>query len=137
MNLLYWLILFIFLLPIIEICGLILIHGWIGTFPTLVLVILAGMIGIFLAKKSGWEAYRFAQIQMRNGQIPGEAILDGFSILIGALLLIIPGLLSDLIGILFFIPYTRAIIKMWMKRWLQKKFSEGKVHFYWFGSRKR
>lgn len=133
----YWWILLIFILPFMEIWGLIMIHRWIGTFPTLALVILSGIIGVFLAKKSGWEAYRFAQIQMRNGQVPGEAMLDGFSILIGALLLIIPGILSDVVGILFFIPYTRAIFKTWIKQWLQKKFNEGNVHFYWFNSRKR
>lgn len=132
----FWFGLLIFLIPIIEIWGLIIVGQWIGPWLTITLVMVMSLLGIYLARISGLEAYRLAQIQMQNGDMPGEAILDGFCILVGAVLLIIPGFLTDLIGIIFFIPVTRALIKMRMKSWLEKKLTSGNFQFMWFGPKR-
>lgn len=132
-----WIVLFIILIPLIEIWILIEIGGLIGPFFTVAAVILTGILGGFFAKREGMQAYRLAQIQLRNGDMPGEALLDGFCILVGAVLLLIPGFFTDLIGLCFFIPFSRAVIKQVMKQWLKKKLDSGNVSFIWFDPKRR
>lgn len=132
-----WILLLLILVPMIEIWIFIQVGGLIGPSLTITLVLLTGLMGALLAKREGMQAYRLAQIQLRNGEMPGEALLDGFCILIGAFLLITPGFFSDLFGLCFFIPFSRALIKEWMKRWLKKKLETGNVTFFWFDPRRR
>lgn len=132
-----WILLLIILLPLLEIWIFIEIGGLIGSLSTIAAVLLTSVFGAFLARREGMQTYQLAQIQVRNGEMPGEALLDGFCILVGAILLLIPGFLTDLIGLCFLVPYSRAVIKVWMKQWLQKKLDSGNVSFFWFYPRRR
>ena len=127
-----WILLLIILLPLLEIWIFIEIGGLIGSLSTIAAVLLTSVFGAFLARREGMQTYQLAQIQVRNGEMPGEALLDGFCILVGAILLLIPGFLTDLIGLCFLVPYSRAVIKVWMKQWLQKKLDSGNVSFSGF-----
>jgi UPF0716 protein FxsA len=116
-------ILLIILLPAADI-GMLLFSGkLIGAIPTVVFILLTGFIGAFLAKKQGLQTIRRAQEQLSYGQIPGEAVLDGICILVGATLLITPGFITDLLGFLLLIPLPRKWFKMLMrksfKRWIE------------------
>lgn len=103
--------LLIILIPALEI-GLFILSGkMIGTIPTVLLIILTGVLGAWLAKKQGLEVLRNAQQQMQYGQIPGAAILDGLCILIGGLMLLMPGFITDIAGLFLLIPFTRNKIK--------------------------
>lgn len=88
------------IVPTLEIWGLTAAGKTFGWFPTLLLVILTGVVGAWLAKKEGLRVWRSAQIQLQQGQLPGEAILDGLSIFAGGLLLLTPGFFTDTIGFL-------------------------------------
>lgn len=126
-----WVIItFIILVPILEIWGLITVGGWIGTFPTIALVILIAILGGYLAKREGWNTYRLAMIQLNNGELPAEALLDGACILTGSILLITPGFFTDIAGIILVFPYTRSIVKHLLKRWLKKKLENGEIIWY-------
>lgn len=81
-------------IPALEIWGLIKAAQFIGGVQTFLAVILTGVIGAFLAKKEGLKTWNKAQIELRNGQLPGDAILDGISIFAGGLLLLTPGFLQ-------------------------------------------
>jgi len=105
------LMLLIIVIPALEIGVFILSGRTIGTIPTILLIILTGVLGAWLAKKQGLETLRNAQQQMQFGQIPGAALIDGICILIGGLLLLTPGFISDIVGFLLLIPITRNKIK--------------------------
>lgn len=117
-------LLIMIVVPACEV-GLFVLSGQLIGIPWTILLILAtGIIGAWLAKKQGFNTLQLAQIQMQNGQIPGEAILDGICILAGGLLLLTPGFLTDITGFLLLIPTTRGIAKIGLrklfKNWIQK-----------------
>lgn len=117
----------IILLPVIEITVLLLSGHLIGVWFTLLLIFAAGALGLFLAKQQGLETWRKAQEQIQHGYMPGDEIIDGICILIGGVLLVIPGLISDFIGILFLLPFTRRFIKPLVIRMIMNKMNRGKV----------
>ena len=126
MNMKYLLILII-LLPIIEIAVLLLSGHLIGIWFTLLLIFVAGALGLFLAKQQGLETWRKAQEQIQHGYMPGNEIIDGICILLGGILLVIPGLISDILGILFLLPFTRRFIKPLVVRMIMNKMNRGKI----------
>ena len=112
------------LVPASEI-GLLLYFGQIlGVWPTIFLIILTGFLGAYLAKQQGLETIRKTQDQLRRGMMPGDAILDGVSILIGGTLLLTPGFVTDSLGILLLAPPTRKFFKVLMmkafRNWIDK-----------------
>lgn len=118
------------IVPTLEIWALITAGQTIGWLPTLLLVILTGVAGAWLAKKQGLETLRMAQIQLQRGELPGEAILDGIVILVGGVLLLTPGFFTDTFGFLCLLPASRRIMKTYMKKWLWKNIQNGRVSFY-------
>lgn len=92
-NLFLFLLGAIIVIPALEIWLFIEIGGWIGALPTIMLVFLSAVLGAYFARREGWNTYRLAMIQMQNGELPGEALLDGACILSGGILLITPGFL--------------------------------------------
>ncbi|GGE17440.1 hypothetical protein GCM10011571_18930 [Marinithermofilum abyssi] len=119
------LVLLLILIPALEIWGLVSVGKVIGPVPTVLAVIATGVIGGWLARWQGLNTWRLAQIQLRNGELPGEALLDGVCILSGGLMLLTPGFFTDALGLLLLIPYTRTIVKHFLKKWLTKKVKDG------------
>ncbi|KPN15916.1 FxsA family protein [Bacillus safensis] len=114
----YFLLLLI-LFPAVEISLFLISSKIIGILPTMLLIVLTSALGAYFARKQGIEAFQKVQRDLQYGKMPGGAIVDGFCILIGGLLLLIPGFLSDLIGALLLIPVTRKRIKPLFERWLR------------------
>ncbi|THE14738.1 membrane protein FxsA [Bacillus timonensis] len=117
----------IIIVPTLEISVLIFSGKTLGIPFTLLLIILTGVIGAWLAKKQGLETISRARQQMDLGQVPGEAIMDGICILIGAVLLLTPGYISDLAGFLLLLPVTRNFIKPIIVNWINRRMNRG--HF--------
>tara|TARA_B100001059_G_scaffold139518_1_gene139695 strand:+ start:176 stop:592 length:417 start_codon:yes stop_codon:yes gene_type:complete len=97
-------------LPALEIFLMIKIGGAVGAFNTVILIFLTAVIGIYFAKLQGIQTLKSGMINLYQNKLPVYEILSGASIAIAALLLIIPGFFTDLIGFLFLIPFTRKII---------------------------
>lgn len=120
-----YLILLLILIPACEIGVFLLAGNTIGFWPTMILIILTGIIGAYLTKRQGLETLKRAQLEMEYGQVPGEAILDGIGILIGGIFLLTPGFISDIIGFLLLIPQTRSLLKIplknGMRKWIDKR----------------
>lgn len=119
-----YLIMLIILVPAADI-GILLFSGkTIGVLPTIFFILLTGVVGAYLAKSQGLRTLRRAQEELRHGQIPGEAVLDGICILIGGTLLITPGFITDILGFLMLLPPTRKIFKYLLrnsfKRWINR-----------------
>lgn len=117
---------FALFLPIMELLFLLFLGNSIGVMNTVLVLLLAGLIGIALAKKQGIRALRSASEQMRNGIMPGPEILDGICIMVGALLLLIPGIFSDFLAFVFLIPISRKFMKPVVIYWLQKLIAKGR-----------
>jgi UPF0716 protein FxsA len=123
------LILFI-VLPFVELYILIELGSSIGTLPTLGIVVLTGIAGAALAKHQGLSVLRRIQTEMSFGQMPEDVIFDGVLVLIGAVLLITPGILTDTTGFLLLIPVTRKLFKKYLKVWVNKKIKSGQMVYY-------
>ncbi|WML45635.1 FxsA family protein [Neobacillus sp. PS3-40] len=122
-----YLFLLIILVPAADI-GLLLFSGkTLGVIPTVTFIILTGVIGAYFAKKQGLQTIRKAQEQLRFGEIPGEAILDGICILVGATLLITPGFITDFLGFLLLFPFTRRFFKLIMKSSFRRRINRGNI----------
>ena len=100
----------IILIPILEIYLFIKIGSHIGAFNTLSLIFITAFIGIIYARYEGLNTLRSGFTQLVKKQVPVYELLSGTAIAFGALLLIIPGFATDLLGILIIIPLTRKIL---------------------------
>lgn len=119
------LVLTIVVVPALEIGVFILVGKKIGLVPTLLLIGGTSILGVWLAKKEGLQVLKLTQLQLKRGDIPSEAILDGICILIGGILLISPGFITDALGFLLLIPYTRGMFKAILKRLFQLYVARG------------
>ena len=100
-------ILFIIGIPLIEIYLMIKVGGVIGAFNTIFLIFFTAITGIYFAKLEGLNAIRSGFTQLVKHEIPIYEIISGAALAFAALLLIIPGFLTDLVGFLLIIPITR------------------------------
>ena len=96
-------------LPALEIFLLIKIGGKVGALNTVALIFLTAVIGIYFAKLQGIRTLKSGMVNLYQNKIPFYEMMSGASIAIAALLLITPGFLTDLIGFLLLIPFTRKI----------------------------
>ncbi|MGY4689239.1 FxsA family protein [Salibacterium sp. K-3] len=124
-----WLLLLLIIVPALEIGVLILSGNTIGVWPTILLIILTGLLGAWLAKKEGMETIRTARLQMQNNEVPGSLVLDGICILIGGAVLLTPGFITDAAGFFLLIPYTRGIVKALLQKVFKKLADSGSIVF--------
>ena len=103
-------ILFIIGIPLIEIYLMIKVGGVIGAFNTIFLIFFTAAAGIFFARLEGFRALRSGFQQLVKNEVPIYEIISGAVLAFAALLLIIPGFLTDLVGFLLIIPVTRKIL---------------------------
>ena len=101
--------LFFIALPALEIFLLIKIGGQVGALNTVALIFLTAIIGIYFAKLQGIQTLKSGMVNLYQNKMPVYEMMSGASIAIAALLLIIPGFFTDLIGFLLLIPFTRKV----------------------------
>ncbi len=114
-------ILFIICIPLIEIYLMIKVGGVIGAFNTIFLIFFTAITGIYFAKLEGLNAIRSGFTQLVKHEIPIYEIISGAALAFAALLLIIPGFLTDFVGFLLIIPITRKIFIRSISSKLRKK----------------
>ena len=102
-------ILLILLIPIIEIYLFIKIGSQIGAFTTISLIFITAVVGLYYAKYEGLNTMRSAIKQIVRNEIPIYEIVSGAALAFAALLMILPGFLTDIIGLLIIFPWTRRI----------------------------
>lgn len=108
------------IIPFIEIYLLIKIGSYLGAFNTVVIVILTAILGALLARYQGFQTMLRVRESLERGEMPAEDLLDALLILLAGIVLLTPGFLTDLAGLMILIPATRFRFK----RWLRKKFDE-------------
>ena len=112
-------------MPIIEIYLFIKIGSQIGAFNTISLIFITAIIGIYYAKYEGLNTLKSAIKQTVQNEIPIYEIVSGAALAFAAILMIIPGFLTDLIGLLIIFPWTR---KLFLKK-ISKKNVRNKKNF--------
>ena len=100
----------IILVPVIEIYLLIKIGSQIGAITTVFLIFTTAVVGIYYAKYEGLNTLKSGFTQLSRNETPAYEVISGAAIAFGALLLIIPGFATDMLGFLFIFPITRRII---------------------------
>ena len=121
----------IILIPAIEIYLLIKIGSQIGAITTIFLIFMTAVIGIYYAKYEGLNTLKSGFTQLRKNETPAYEVISGAAIAFAALLLIIPGFITDIIGFLLIFPLSRKIMfnqlfkKLKRKENKNKKFIDG------------
>jgi UPF0716 protein FxsA len=99
----------------IEIFVFVQVGEWIGYGWAIVALIAIALLGIWLVKREGLGTWRRAQAQMRAGEIPAAEVADGALIAGAGLLLIVPGFVTDVIGLLLLLPPLRWPARRWVR----------------------
>ena len=95
------------LLPVLEIIVLIMVGKSIGVLWTLALLIAMAALGAWLARRETGRTYRALQTALQSGRMPTDEVTDAILVMTGGFLLILPGFLSDIVGLLLVLPFTR------------------------------
>ena len=115
----------VILIPIAEIYLFIKIGSQIGALNTIILIFLTAIIGVYYAKYEGINTLRSGVTQIIKNQIPAFELISGSAIAIAAVLLILPGFATDIVGFLLIIPITRKLILGRLNKKFKKKNKEG------------
>ncbi|HEY1853096.1 MAG TPA: FxsA family protein [Solirubrobacterales bacterium] len=118
----WFLVLLFIVLPIAEIYVIIQVGELIGVWPTVALLVLDAVGGSMLLKHQGRGAWRRFNEALAQRRFPGREVVDGVLIVIGGTLLVTPGFITDIFGLFFLLPPTRA-----MSRALLRRFTVGRV----------
>lgn len=123
-------------LPIAEIMLLINVSGTIGGWNTFFIVIFSAFIGAFFVKREGLNTLHQVQAKSGRGEVPSKEISEGLLLLVAGVLLVTPGFITDIVGLLFTLPFTRgpiaaALVKQFMAHQARQGTKAGaQFHFY-------
>lgn len=99
------------LLLIVEIVVIVAVGQWIGGWPTFLLLVATSLLGAWLIRREGGRAWRALQQAVRDGRMPAREIADGVVVLVGGSLLLLPGFVTDLLGLVLVLPFTRPVAR--------------------------
>ncbi len=116
--------------PVLEFYLLFQIAGRFGFLTTLALVIITGALGAALAKTEGLRLLRDWQVALSQGRMPEDGVVHGALLLVGGVLLVTPGVLTDITGLLLLLPQTRGLIAAFMRRELERRIANGEIVFH-------
>jgi UPF0716 protein FxsA len=117
-------LLFLFIaLPLVELALLLYLSSLTDWRFTLALVIVTGFVGTWLARSQGFRTYQRIQQELAAGRVPGHSLLDAVMIFVAGVLLLTPGILTDLFGITLLIPACRAYYRKRLASWFKSHFT--------------
>ena len=102
--------LFLFAWPLAEIAGFVLVGRALGLWATLGLVIGTALLGAILLRSQGTQILREISTESREGRVPGRTLVDGAMIVVAGILLLLPGFITDIIGLALFVPSVRRLL---------------------------
>jgi len=123
------LLLFIFV-PLVELALLVYIGTLIGPWYTILIVVVTGIVGAVLAKRQGTAIVNRIRSSLEQGIMPSDELIAGALVLIGGLVLLTPGVITDICGFALLIPRTRRAVAGWLRRAIQRRIERGEVS-YW------
>ena len=124
-------LIFVFtIVPLIELAILIYLGTIIGALYTILIVVVTGILGAVMTRYQGMVTLSKIRSNIENGIIPANELFDGALILAGGLLLLTPGIITDIIGFALLVPYTRRIVRRLSRSLVLRKIETGGIH-YW------
>jgi UPF0716 protein FxsA len=110
------------LVPLFELYVLIEVGSVIGALPTILLTVASAIFGAWLMRHQGMQVMQDAQLAMAKGEAPEQQVMEGVLIFFGGALLLLPGLVSDALGLLLLVPPLRAAFaRAWLRRIAQQR----------------
>lgn len=110
------------IVPVIELYLLITLGGVLGAEATVGIVLTTGLLGAWLARKEGTRVWRQWQLAVSQGQSPKEGVVSSLLVLVGGVLLVTPGVLTDLFGMSLLIPPSRRVFAKLLSGYVEKRF---------------
>ena len=107
-------------IPIIEIALFVIVGSEIGVLPTLTLVVLTTVLGVWLVRAQGLSTLARARAELARDQVPAGPLAEGFALLLAGILLLIPGFFTDTIGLLLLIPPVRRRLMGGVAGWVAR-----------------
>lgn len=117
---LLYLFLLLIVLPLVEVLILVKIGMLTNIWVPIAIVVVTGIVGTALARREGWKVLERIQADVRQNRMPADSLLDGFCVLLAGLLFLLPGVLTDVVGIVLLIPPTRDLVKRGAAAWLKR-----------------
>ncbi|MBZ4666638.1 FxsA family protein [Mahella sp.] len=113
------------IIPLIDLAILIALGRYVGVWQTIAAIVVIGIIGAVIAQRQGFNAINSIRAELQIGHIPSAQLWDGLFIVIGGVLLITPGIITDILALLCLLPKSRATMKkatiLFLKRRLLKR----------------
>jgi UPF0716 protein FxsA len=131
------LILIFILVPLVELYVIIQVGGAIGVLPTLGILVADSILGSFLLRHQGRAAWIRFNRALSEGRMPHKEVLDGVLIIFGGALLLTPGFITDIFGLILLIPPTRAGVRALMARMVRGRLAMGPGAVGWGYGRAR
>jgi UPF0716 protein FxsA len=119
--------LLLLLLPVVELYLIVQVAQGIGTLETVALLILIAVVGVWLVRLEGLGVLARMQSELDTGQVPTTTLLDGALILAAGVLLVVPGFVTDVVGVLLLLPPTRALVRRLLARRYRSRIRSGVV----------
>ncbi len=115
------------LVPLLELYLLIKVGSHLGAEATILLIVLTGGVGALMARMQGFQVIVQIRERLREGVLPADELLAGGLIVVGGLLLVTPGLLTDAVGLALLLPFVRSRVVVWIKDFMRRKIEDGRV----------
>jgi len=120
------------LIPVFELYLLIKVGTFIGGLNTILLVLISGILGAWLAKREGMNTIMKLKMNLQQGLMPAEELLDAVIIFIAGVVLITPGFLTDIMGLVLLWPVTRNQLKRMLRRKFDAMQLQGNINITHF-----
>src|SRR3954452_11242815 len=133
-----FLVLIFIVVPLAELYVIIQVGDLIGLGPTLVLLLLDAILGSMLLRHQGRAAWIRFNRALAENRLPHKEVFDGVLVIMGGALLLTPGFLTDILGLILLIPPTRAFVRAMSARFVRRRLSMGRAGAVWtFGTPRR
>lgn len=121
------LIALLLLIPLFDIVLLVAVAGWLGALETVLIVVLTALVGMLLVRAEGRHTIQKIQRKIAKGESPTNELIDGGLLLVSGVMLLTPGLVTDLIGLILVIPPTRFPVRVATKKWVVSPYIDAKT----------
>lgn len=118
------------LIPIIEVFLLLEMSEHFGLLASIIIVLGTGIVGAWLAKLQGFLALNALRGELVQGRLPADKVIDGVLILIAGVVLITPGILTDIVGLSLLLPPVRSAVRKFATAWLTKRVQVTTANFW-------
>jgi UPF0716 protein FxsA len=126
-------VLIFILVPIAELYVIIKVGGAIGLVPTLILLLADAVLGSMLLRRQGRNAWVRFNRALAENRVPHKEVIDGVLVIMGGALLLTPGFITDIFGLILLIPPTRAVVRAFASRIVRRRMALGGAAAWTFG----